>query len=155
MSTNMDHIDRCILDYLQKNGRISNLLLAERIRMSPPQTLNRIRKLEEKRIIYGYTAKVSPDAIGLGTAAYVNVLLIRDQQQSVRAIEEKFMAFPHIIECHKVSGNFDYILKVVAEDLKKMSHFLTDILLQIPGIASVRTSVCMEEIKHLTVLPLE
>ena len=151
----MDHIDRCILDFLQKNGRISNLLLAEQIRLSPPQTLNRVRTLERKRIICGYTAKVSPDAIGLRSAAYVNVLLRKDPQQSVRAIEETFMTYPNIIECHKVSGDFDYILKVVAEDLKNMSHFLTDIVLQIPGIASLRTSVCMEEIKHLTVLPLE
>ena len=151
----MDYIDRHIIDHLQKDGRIRISHLAERIRMSPPQTLNRVRKLEENQIVSGYTAKISLEAIGIKSVAYVSVSLVKDEQLNVRTIEKKIMTFTNVIECHKISGDSDYLLKVVGEDLKQMSYFLTDTLLKVPGIASVRTSVCMEEIKQLTSLPLE
>lgn len=150
----MDNYDRNILKHLQDDGRMSNLQLAEHIHLSPPQTLRRVRALEEKNIIRGYVAQVSAEAVGLGVMAFVSLSLDREQFRNVREVERKLMAFPEIIECHTISGDFDYILKVVASDLKALSQFLTDTLMQVPGVASLRSMICMEEIKPVSSLPI-
>jgi Lrp/AsnC family transcriptional regulator, leucine-responsive regulatory protein len=150
----MDNYDKSILKHLQDDGRISNLQLAESIHLSPPQTLRRVRTLEEKKIIRGYTAQVSAEAIGLGVTAFVSLSLDREQFRNVREVERNIMAFPDIIECHTISGDFDYLLKVVAPDLKSLSQFLTDSLMQVPGVASLRSMICMEEIKPPSGLPI-
>lgn len=150
----MDNYDKNILRYLQQDGRMSNLQLAEQIHLSPPQTLRRVRTLEEKRVIRGYVAQVSAEAIGLGVMAFVSLSLDREQFRNVREVERNLKAFPEIIECHTISGDFDYILKVVAPDLKSLSQFLTDSLMQVPGVASLRSMICMEEIKPVSSLPI-
>ncbi|MBC3927952.1 Lrp/AsnC family transcriptional regulator [Undibacterium sp. CY21W] len=150
----MDNYDRSILRYLQEDGRMSNLHLAEQIHLSAPQTLRRVRTLEEKKVIRGYVAQVAPEAVGLGVMAFVNLSLDREQFRNVREVERQLMAFPDIIECHTISGDFDYILKVVAKDLKSLSQFLTDTLMQVSGVASLRSMICMEEIKPVSGLPI-
>lgn len=151
----MDNYDRSILRCLQDDGRMSNLHLAEQIHLSAPQTLRRVRTLEEKKVIRGYVAQVAPAAVGLGVMAFVNLSLDREQFRNVREVERQLMAFPDIIECHTISGDFDYILKVVAKDLKSLSQFLTDTLMQVSGVASLRSMICMEEIKPVSGLPIE
>ena len=150
----MDAYDLSILRCLQSDGRMSNLNLAERIHLSAPQTLRRVRSLEQKQIIRGYVAQVAPAAVGLGVMAFVNLSLDREQFRNVREVERQLRAFPEIIECHTISGDFDYILKVVAADLKSLSQFLTDTLMQVPGVASLRSMICMEEIKPSSGLPI-
>lgn len=150
----MDNYDRSILRYLQEDGRMSNLHLAEQIHLSAPQTLRRVRTLEEKKVIRGYVAQVAPEAVGFGVMAFVNLSLDREQFRNVREVERQLMAFPDIIECHTISGDFDYILKVVAKDLKSLSQFLTDTLMQVSGVASLRSMICMEEIKPVSGLPI-
>ncbi|PXX43827.1 Lrp/AsnC family transcriptional regulator [Undibacterium pigrum] len=151
----MDVYDRSILRHLQQDGRMSNLNLAERIHLSAPQTLRRVRTLEEKGVIRAYVAQVAPEALGLGVMAFVNLSLDREQFRNVREVERQLKAFPEIIECHTISGDFDYILKVVASDLKSLSQFLTDTLMQVPGVASLRSMICMEEIKPVSGLPID
>lgn len=132
---------------------MSNVDLAERIHLSPPQTLRRVRALEESGVIRRYTALVSPAAVGLEVAAFVSLTLDREQFRNVREVERNVMAFPEIVECHTVAGDFDYLLKVVAADLKSLSLFLTDRLMQVPGVSSVRSMICLEEIKPHSSLP--
>ncbi|MBX9899485.1 MAG: Lrp/AsnC family transcriptional regulator [Burkholderiaceae bacterium] len=151
----MDNYDKNILRHLQADGRMSNLQLAESIHLSPPQTLRRVRLLEEQKVIRGYVAQVSAEAIGLGVMAFVSLSLDREQFRNVREVERNIMAFPDIIECHTISGDFDYILKVVAPDLKSLSQFLTDRLMQVPGVATLRSMICMEEIKPVSSLPID
>jgi Lrp/AsnC family leucine-responsive transcriptional regulator len=151
----MDGYDKSILRHLQDDGRITNLQLAERIHLSAPQTLRRVRQLEEQGVIRGYVAQVAPESVGLGVMAFVNLSLDREQFRNVREVEKNLMAFPDIIECHTISGDFDYILKVVATDLKSLSQFLTDRLMQVHGVASVRSMICMEEIKPVSSLPID
>ncbi|MFZ6676325.1 Lrp/AsnC family transcriptional regulator [Undibacterium sp. Tian12W] len=151
----MDVYDRSILRHLQQDGRMSNLSLAERIHLSAPQTLRRVRTLEEKGVIRAYVAQVAPEALGLGVMAFVSLSLDREQFRNVREVERQLKAFPEIIECHTISGDFDYILKVVASDLKSLSQFLTDTLMQVPGVASLRSMICMEEIKPVSGLPID
>lgn len=149
----MDAYDRNILRWLQEDGRMTNVELAERIHLSPPQTLRRMRALETAGVIRRYTALVSPAAVGLEVTAFVSLSLDREQFRNVREVERNVMAFPEIIECHTISGDFDYLLKVVAADLKSLSQFLTDRLMQVPGVSGVRSMVCLEEIKPQSGLP--
>jgi len=150
----MDNYDKSILKCLQADGRMSNLLLAERIHLSAPQTLRRVRILEEKKIIRAYVAQVDPESVGLAVMAFVSLSLAREQFRNVREVERNIMAFPDVIECHTISGDFDYMLKVVAPDLKCLSQFLTDSLMQVPGVANLRSMICMEEIKPVSSLPI-
>lgn len=149
----MDAYDRNILKWLQDDGRMSNVELAERIHLSAPQTLRRVRTLEEKGVIRRYAALVSPAALGLEVTAFVSLSLDREQFRNVREVERNVMAFSEIVECHTISGDFDYLLKVVAADLKSLSLFLTDRLMQVPGVSGVRSMICMEEIKSQSSLP--
>jgi Lrp/AsnC family leucine-responsive transcriptional regulator len=150
----MDNYDLNILRQLQEDGRMSNLQLSENIHLSAPQTLRRVRALEDKKIIRGYTARVAPESIGLGVMAFVSLSLDREQFRNVREVERNIMAFPDILECHTISGDFDYILKVVATDLKSLSQFLTDKLMQVPGVDNLRSMICLEEIKPVSSLPI-
>ena len=149
----MDAYDRNILKWLQDDGRMTNVELSERIHLSAPQTLRRVRTLEESGVIRRYAALVSPAAVGLEVTAFVSLSLDREQFRNVREVERNVMAFPEIIECHTISGDFDYLLKVVAADLKSLSLFLTDRLMQVPGVSGVRSMICMEEIKPHSSLP--
>ena len=149
----MDAYDRNILKHLQDDGRMSNVDLAERIHLSPPQTMRRVRVLEEEGVIRRYAALVSPSAIGLEVTAFVSLTLGRDQFRNVREVERNLMAFPEVVECHIISGGFDYLLKVVASDLKSLSQFLTDRLMQVPGVSGVHSMICLEEIKSQGSLP--
>ena len=118
---------------LQADGRATNVDLAARVHLSAPQCFRRVRALEERGVIRGYRAEVAPEALGLGVTAYVSVSIAGDQFGRVREIEAEIRAFPQILECHCVSGDDDYLLKVVAHDLKSLSNFLTDRLMQVPG----------------------
>ena len=100
-----------------------------------------------------HAAVVSPAAVGLEVTAFVSLSLDREQFRNVREVERNVMAFPEIVECHTISGDFDYLLKVVAADLKSLSLFLTDRLMQVPGVSGVRSMICMEEIKPHSSLP--
>ena len=93
----MDAYDLSILRHLQNDGRMSNLSLAEKIHLSAPQTLRRVRTLEEKKIIRGYVAQVAPESVGLGVMAFVNLSLDREQFRNVREVEKQLRAFPEII----------------------------------------------------------
>ncbi|NUU03550.1 Lrp/AsnC family transcriptional regulator [Herbaspirillum robiniae] len=149
-----DRFDRIILETLQANGRASNVELSERVNLSPPQCYRRVQRLEQEGVIRGYAAQVEPAALGLGVIAFVSLSLAREQFKQVRSVEKAIRQFPEILECYTISGDFDYLLKVAAADLKSLSAFLTDRLMQVPGVAGVRSMVCMEEIKPASPLPV-
>ena len=154
MTDFIDRYDRILLKALQENGRASNVELSEQANLSPPQCYRRVRRLEADGIIRGYAAQVAPAAIGLGVVAFVSLTLDREQFKQVRQLEKAIRQFPEILECYTISGDFDYLLKVVATDLKSFSNFLTDRLMQVPGVSGVRSMVCLEEIKPPGSLPL-
>ena len=147
--------DRKILAVLQRSGRASNVELAAEVHLSAPQCFRRVRALEERGVIRGYAARVDAEAIGLGVTAYVSVRLAGDQFGRVREIEQEIAAWPQILECYAVSGDSDYLLKVVAVDLKSLSQFLTDRLMQITGVDDVRSMICLEEVKPPSPLPVD
>ena len=150
----IDALDRKILTALQADGRASNVELSSQVHLSAPQCFRRVRSLEERGVIRGYRALVAPQTLGLGVMAYVSLNIDGGQFGRVREIEADIRAFPQILECHTVSGDSDYLLKVVARDLKALSQFLTDQLMQVPGVDDVRSMICMEEIKAPSALPV-
>jgi len=149
-----DRYDRILLQTLQSKGRASNVELSEQVNLSPPQCYRRVQRLEQEGVIRGYSAQVDAAALGLGVTAFVNLNIAREQFKQVRELEKAIRQFPEILECYTISGDFDYLLKVVATDLKSLSSFLTDRLMQVPGVAGVRSMVCLEEIKPASPLPL-
>jgi len=152
-TTDLDAIDRKILRELQHHGRTSNVDLATQVHLSAPQCFRRVRALEERAVIRGYGAQVAPQALGFSVTAYVSMNIDGEAFGRVRDIEACVRDFPEILECHTVSGDYDYLLKVVAKDLKSLSQFLTDRLMQIKGVADVRSMICLEEIKPPSPLP--
>ena len=152
-STPLDAIDRKILESLQASGRMSNVELAAAIHLSAPQCFRRVRALEERGVIRGYHASVDAASLGLDVIAYVSLNIVGNAFGQVREIEAQLRDFPQVLECHIVSGDCDYLLKVVARDLKTLSHFLTDRLMQVPGVANVRSMISLEEIKPAGPLP--
>jgi DNA-binding Lrp family transcriptional regulator len=149
----LDAIDRKILDTLQAEGRASNVDLASTVHLSAPQCFRRVKSLEERGVIRGYAARVAPESLGLGVTAFVSLNIDGGKFDRVREIEAHIRGFPQILEAHTVSGDYDYLLKVVARDLKSLSQFLTDRLMQIPGVADVKSMICMEEVKPPSALP--
>jgi len=143
----LDAIDRKILDVLQRDGRISNVDLASQVHLSAPQCFRRVRALEERGVLRGYRADVAPQSLGLEVVAYVSLNITAQAFARVREIESLIRDFPEILECHTVSGDCDYLLKVAAANLKGLSTFLTDKLMQLDGVADVRSMICLEEIK--------
>jgi Lrp/AsnC family leucine-responsive transcriptional regulator len=150
----LDAIDCKILEVLQRDGRISNVDLATEVQLSAPQCFRRVRALEERGVVRGYRALIAPESLGLGVTAFVSLNLSSTAFPRVRDIEALLRDFPEVLEIHTVSGDCDYLLKVVSRDLKSLSRLLTDRLMQIEGVADVRSMVCMEEIKPPAVLPV-
>ncbi len=151
----LDTIDRRIVECLQRDGRATNVQLSAQVHLSPAQCLRRVRSLEQRGVIRGYTALVDPDRLGLAVSAYVSIAIGREESKRAREVEQLINDFPEIVECHAISGDFDYMLKVVARDLKALSEFLTDRLLQLQGVAGVRSAICLEEIKPQSPLPVD
>jgi DNA-binding Lrp family transcriptional regulator len=151
----LDAIDRKIVAALQRAGRASNVELANTIHLSAPQAFRRTRALEERGVITGYAARVDPQALGYDVVAYVAVSIAGDQFSRVREIERELAAYAQVLECHAVSGDHDYLLKVVAHDLKDLSQLLTDRMMQIAGVDDVRSMIALEEIKPPSPVPVE
>ena len=149
-----DRIDLKILRFLQEHGRASNLELAQAINLSASQCHRRHRRLEELRVITGYETRLDAAALGLGVVAFVHVAMEKGHIAKLRKFTDAIRALPEVLECFSVTGDFDYVIKVVARDLKSLSQFLMDTLMGLPGVSNVRSSVCLDQIKSTGSLPL-
>ncbi len=151
----LEPTDRRILAHLQEHGRATNLELAEAAHLSPAQCSRRHRRLEEQGLVKRYEARLSASAVGLGVTAFVHVTMERGHMREVEKFRSFVQSLAQVQECYAVTGDFDYVLKVVARDLKALSDFLLATLMQLPGVNAVRSSVCLDEIKCTSALPLE
>lgn len=151
----LDATDRRILSHLQRHGRVSNLELAEVVHLSPAQCNRRHRRLEEQGYIRRYEARLDAPRLGLGVTAFVHVTMERGHIREVVKFRDVVSGLAEVQECYAVTGDFDYVLKVVARDLKALSDFLLGTLAQLPGVNGVRSSVCLDEVKCTSALPLD
>jgi DNA-binding Lrp family transcriptional regulator len=145
--TKLDGIDHRILRELQRDGRISNLALAEKVGLSPSATLRRVQELERRRVIRGFRAVLDGAQVGRGFVTYVTVALSDHSKAAQMAFESAMGRTPEVAECHVVTGSFDYILRVETEDLAAYKVFHDDVLGTIPTVRSITSIIVMESPK--------
>ncbi len=148
----LDRIDLRILDLLQRDGRISNLKLAESVALSPTAVLARVQRLTREGYILGYEARLDPLKLGVGMLVFVEILLDRTTPHVFDQFKAAVQARPEIMECHMVAGGFDYLLKTRVADMNAYRDFAGAVLWQLPGVRETRTYAVMEEVKNSTLL---
>jgi len=154
----LDSIDRRILQALQADGRLTFDELAGRVGLSPSAVLRRVRRLEEANVISGYVALVRPEAVGLGLTAYLNVRLEKHVDSHKRNPMDLFKAavqgWPEVIECVSMTGEMDYLLRVVVADMPHYARFIGDTLLRHPSVQDCKSSFVLERVKGTTAMPV-
>ena len=150
MRHKLDSIDRNILVVLQKDGRLSNTQLAERVGLTPAPCLRRVRALEEAGVIQKYAALVDSHALALGVTVFAQVTL--DKQLEV--FEQSVGKWPEVMDCYLMTGDSDYLLRIVLPDVEAYERFLNEALTQVPGVASIKSSFALRQVKYSTALPL-
>lgn len=151
----IDRYDIALLDALQRKGNATNATLGEQIRLSASQISRRIQRLEEDGIIAGYVALLAPTALGLGVTAFAQVILERHNDAASGAFENAIAAMPEVTDCFSVSGDADYMLRIVVPDLAVFSQLMMKRLLCLPGVARIKTSIALQTVKQTHVLPLD
>lgn len=153
-SVELDRTDLTLLALLQREGRIANAELAERVNLSASACLRRVQRLEREGVITGYAAIVDPLQLGLGLQAFVRVQLARRDSEAIAQFAERVQAADEVLTCHALTGDMDYLLHVMVEDLDHFSHFLLDRLLNAAGVADVNSSLVLRTVKAGRALPL-
>lgn len=150
----LDTIDRRILAELQDDARLANLALADKVGLSPSPCSRRVRLLEEAGVIRRYAALVDPAAVGLPVSVFVSVSLERQVEDALAVFERAVAACPEVMECYLMTGDADYLLRVVAADLESFQRFLLDNLTRIPGVRSIKSSFALKQVVYRTALPI-
>jgi Lrp/AsnC family leucine-responsive transcriptional regulator len=153
-STALDRTDLRILAVLQREGRIANAELAERVQLSPSPCLRRVARLEAEGVIAGYGARLDAARVGLGLQAFVRVQLSRHDRDAITRFAELVQSWPEVVACYALTGDMDYLLQVFVEDLQHFSAFLMDRLLNAAGVDDVNSSFVLREVKAPGALPL-
>lgn len=151
----MDRIDRQILGQLQQDGRLTNAELAERVNLTQSPCLRRVRQLERDRVILGYRAVLNRHALGLGFAVFVSVVMEQESRSTIDRFERRINALPQITEAHRLFGNPDYLLRVDVCDIGAYERFYADVLIDLPGIATLTSHMPMKEVKASGGIPIE
>jgi len=149
----MDKKDRQIIRALQSNGRVTNHDLSEKVGLSPSPCLRRLRNLEKSGVIMGYTAKVDPKHYGLQVTAFVRVCLKGHDEQTVQNFERRVASMPEVMECHVMTGQTDYQLRVLVADLEDYEAFIRNQLQRVGGIGSIDSSFAYGTVKSISVFP--
>jgi Lrp/AsnC family leucine-responsive transcriptional regulator len=154
----LDKLDRQILRKLQDDGRATYDQLAEQVGLSPSAVLRRVKRLEESGVIDRYVALVKPEAVGLGLTAYLNVRLEKHTESHKRNPMDLFRAsvqtWPEVAECAALTGEMDYLLRVLVQDMAHYSRFIMDTLLKHPSVQDCKTSFVLDRVKATTAMPL-
>nr|WP_176596352.1 Lrp/AsnC family transcriptional regulator [Sphingobium sp. 15-1] len=150
----LDDLDRRMLAELQADGRMTNLELSEKVGLSPSPCLRRLKQLEAQGVITRYVALVDPDQLGLGVTAFVRIRLDQQDDRHLTIFEEAVAQFPEVMECYLMSGDSDYQLRLVVEDLKAFENFLRYKLTRIEGVSQLTTSFALRPVVYKTALPI-
>ena len=156
--SDLDAIDRRILRALQADGRMTYDMLATAVSLSPSAVLRRVKRLEESGVIAAYVALVAPERVGLGLTAYLNVRLEKHSAVQKRNPMDLFRAavqtWPEVVECAALTGDMDYLLRVVVQDMAHYSRFVMDTLLAHPSVQDCKTSFVLDRVKNTTAVPV-
>lgn len=148
----LDEIDEQILAIVQTDARISNVELARQIHLSPPAAFTRLKRLEERGYIRQYCALLDRERVGYDLLAFVHVTLDRHQSEHVEQFRAAIREMPEVLECYFVTGDYDYLLKVVVRNRQDLERFLVGTLTPAPGVGRIHTNIVFSEIKATTVL---
>jgi Lrp/AsnC family leucine-responsive transcriptional regulator len=151
----MDALDRNILRALQQDARIKNAELARDLGVAPSTMLERVRRLEERGYFSGFKAVINPEKLGLTVQAMVSVSLGRHSTQTIHPFEKAVKSIPNILVCYHVTGRFDYILHVVAQNLKQLGILVKERIASLPGVGKTETFLVFSEIKNDQGYPLD
>jgi len=150
----IDDIDKSILRGLQEDGRISNVRLAEAVGLSEAACLRRVRALEEGGLITGYTALVNAAGLGLTGNVFVEITLHQEQQRDLEAFERAVRGVPEVMECYLMTGQYDYLLRVVVADLEDFERIHRESITRLPGVSRVQTSFALRTVTKRTGFPV-
>jgi Lrp/AsnC family transcriptional regulator, leucine-responsive regulatory protein len=150
----LDRTDRAILAELQRDGRMPNNVLADRVGLSPAPCLRRVRRLEAEGYIAGYAALLAPDRLDRGLVVYVRIRLSHQTRDAIERFEREILAVPDVLECHAMVGDPDYMLRVAARDLDQYREWFMEHLAPLAGVDTIESQVAFRTIKSTTELPL-
>ncbi len=150
----LDRTDHLILAALQRDGRLSNRDLAERVHLSESACLRRVRALEDRGVITGYAAQVNPARVGLPGNVFVSITLNRQEQGDLAAFEEAVARVPEVMECYLMTGQQDYLLRVVVSDPADFERLHSQHLTRLPGVARVQSSFALRVVRKGAELPV-
>lgn len=151
----LDRIDKAILELLQSDTSLTKTKLAEKVGLTAPAVLERIRKLEERGVIDRYVAILNPKRVGQTFTSFVSIVLAVHQLQAVQKFTEAVSKLPEVLECHHVTGDSDFVLRVIAKDADSYQHILLNRLAHLPGVQKMQTFVVLSTIKADTRIPLD
>jgi DNA-binding Lrp family transcriptional regulator len=153
-NASLDRIDREILKSLQADARISNVDLADKVGLSPSPCARRVARLESEGVIARYATVIDQKAVGLPVSVFVNVTLERQVEDALATFQTAVLKRPEVMECYLMTGEADYLLRVVVRDLEAYERFIVEHLTRVPGIANIRSSFALKQVAYRTELPL-
>ena len=150
----LDAIDRRILSLLQTDARMTNVELARAVNLSPPPCLARVRALEQRGYISGYVTLLDAQRLGLQVSVFIRVRLERQIEAALETFERAMIDRPEVMECYLMTGDADYLLRVVVPDLPALQDFIVNTLSRVPGVGNIQSSIALKQVKYQTALPL-
>lgn len=151
----LDRTDIRILEELQQDARLTNVELATRVNLSPSPCLTRVRALEESGVIERHVTLLAPHRLGLHMNVFIHVSLDRQVRRELESFESAVMRLPEVMECYLMTGQSDYLLRVMVPDVAALERLIVDQLTKIAGIANIQSSIALKRVKYQTALPLE
>ena len=151
---NLDVIDWRILARLQDDARLTNVELARAVHLSPSPFLARVRLLEKSGLIKRYVTLLDALALGLTVSVFIQVRLERQVESALETFEREIAARPEVMECYLMTGDSDYLLRVLVTDVQALERFIVDFLARIPGVGNIKSSFALKQVKYKTALPL-
>ena len=150
----LDRTDWQILRLLQDNARLSNVELAQKVHLTPSPTLSRVKALEDSGVIQRYVTLLDPAELGLHMSVFIRVTLDKQTKKNQETFESAVRDFPEVMECFSMSGDSDYLLRVMVSDMHELEHFVLEKLIKLAEIANIRSSLALKQVKYQTALPL-
>jgi Lrp/AsnC family transcriptional regulator, leucine-responsive regulatory protein len=152
--TALDDLDRKILQALQLDGRLTNVELAEKVGLSPSPCLARARRLEKEGVISHYVALLDSERLGPIVSVFIQITLSQQSESVLEVFEKRVKSMPEVMECYLMSGDSDYLLRVVVRDTVALRNFILDKLTKTAGVANIRSSFALKQVKYKTAYPL-
>jgi DNA-binding Lrp family transcriptional regulator len=153
-TTELSSVDKAILRHLQRDGRATNAELSQAANLSESACLRRVKQLEQSGVIERYAAMITPAAVGFSLTVYVTITLSNQSQDALAAFEKAAKALPEVIECHLMTGAYDYMLKLVAKDTDDLERLHSSALTRLPGVARVVSSLALRTVIQRTGVPV-